>query len=77
MPRKPGNEALAVLRCQSAMVVLVLLQVCERTLNLVVRIWLSLAVLPLKGEQVGKIKVQTVHRCSQPLVRVVHLPVFV
>ena len=60
---KPRNEPLAVLRRQPAMVVQVLLQVSERTFNLVVRVWHSLAVLPLENEQIRKVEVQAVHSC--------------
>ena len=72
---KPRNEPFAVLLRQPAVVVQVLLQVGECSLNLVVRIWHPLAVLTLVGEEVWKVEVQTVHRCSQPLVRIVHLAV--
>ena len=50
------------------MVVQVLLQVGERTLDLVVRIRHSLEVLMLVVEEVRQIEVQAVHRSPQPLV---------
>ena len=57
------------------MVVQVLLQVSERTFNLVVRVWHSLAVLPLESEQVREVEVQaslnaskvSVYRCTEPI----------
>ena len=63
MPRKPRNELLAVLLCQAALVVQVLLQVSEGSLNFVVRVRHSLAVLPLVGKEVWQVEVQAVHRC--------------
>ena len=50
---KPRDEPLAVLYCKAAVIVQVLLQVGERSLNLVVRVWHSLAILPLVGEEIG------------------------
>ena len=47
---KNRNEPLAVLYCKAVVIVQVLLQVGERSLNLVVRVWHSLAVLALVGE---------------------------
>ena len=58
------------------MVVQVLLQICERALNLVVRIWHSLTVLALKGEEVRQIEIQAVHCRSQTPMRVMHLSVY-
>ena len=59
------------------MVVQILLQISERPFYLVVRVRHPLAILPLTGEEVGKIEVQAVHRSSEPLMRIVHLSVLV
>ena len=59
------------------MVVQVLLQVGEGTLNLVVRVRHSPTIFPLEGEKIREIEVQAVHRRSQASVRIVHLSIFV
>ena len=59
------------------MIVQFLLQIGECALNLVVGVGHSLAILPLVSEEIRQIEVQAVHRSSEPLVRVVHLPVLV
>jgi len=74
---KPRNEPLAVLQRESAVIIQVLLQVGERPFDFVVRVGHSLAVLPLVGEEVRQIEVQAVHRCSQSLMCIVHLPILV
>ena len=61
---KPRNEPLSVLHRQSAVVVQVLLQVGERALYLVVCVWHSHTLLPLKSKQVWQIEIQAVHRRS-------------
>lgn len=50
---KPTNEALAVLCRQTAMVVQILFQISECTLNLIVRIWHTCTVLFLIGRKKG------------------------
>ena len=74
---KPRNEALAVLLCQPAVVVQILLQVGESALYLVVRVRHPFAVFPLEGEEIWQIEVKAAHRCSQASVRIVHLTVSV
>ncbi len=59
------------------MVVQVLLQISECPFDFVVRVGHSFAVFPLVGKEVRQVEVQTVHRSSQPLMRIVHLPVLV
>ena len=49
---KPRNEPLAVLQCQAAVVVQVLLQVSKRSLDLVIRVWHSFALFLLIGEEI-------------------------
>ncbi len=55
-------EPLAVLLRQSAVVVQVLFQIGECTLNLIVCVRHSLTVLRLIGEEIWKVEIQTVHR---------------
>ena len=49
----------------------VLLEVCKRTLYLVVGVWHTLAALALEGEEVRQIEVHAVHCSTQPAVRIV------
>ena len=74
---KPGNETLAALRHQAAVVVQVLLQVGERALYLVVCVRHPPTIFPLEGEKIREIEIQAVHRRSQASVRIVHLSVLV
>ena len=75
MPRKTQKRTAAVLLCQPAVVVQILLQVSERTLDLVVRVGHPFAAFPLEGKEVWQMEVKAVHRSSQPSVRIVQLPV--
>ena len=54
---KPTNESLAILFIHSTVIVQVLLQVRERTLQFVIRVRHSLAAFFLTSEQVWHIKV--------------------
>ena len=74
---KPRNEPLAVLQCQAAVVVQVLLQVGERSLYLVVRVRHSPTVFSLTGEKIRLVEVLAVHRRSQASMCIVHLSIFV
>ena len=58
---KPTNEALVVLCRQTAMVVQILFQISECTLNLIVRIWHTCTVLFLIGKKIRQKEVNASH----------------
>ena len=59
------------------MIVQVLLQVRECSLNLVVGIGHSMAVLPLAGKEIRQIEIKAVHGCSQPPVHIMQSTILV
>ena len=58
---KPIDESFAILLCKSAMIVQILLQVSECSLNLVVGIGHSPAFLPLTGKEIRQVEIKAVH----------------
>ena len=72
---KPTDEPPAVRLAHAAVVVQVLLQVGEHSLDLVVGVGHTLTAFLLAGEQVGQVEVDAVHGCSQSLVRIVGFPI--